>query len=64
MSSVAVVRIAAEEVRASRRLAGDATVSVKIQPGTSKWEFEVNRGVKCERQRESEIVKRTAGSSS
>ena len=36
--------------------------SVKFRPETLKREFEVNRGVKCKRQRESEIVVRTAGS--
>ena len=51
------VSIAAEGVHAHRRLAGDATASVKFWPGTLKHEFKVNRGVKCERQRERERVK-------
>ena len=54
--------IAAEEVRARRRLAGDAAASVKFRLGTLKREFIVNRRVKCKRQRESEIVVRAAGS--
>ena len=62
MRSVAVVRIAAEGVRARRCLAEDAVASVKFQPRTLKQEFIVNRGVKCEHQRESEIVERTTGS--
>ena len=61
MKSVMVVMVAAEEVRARRRLARDAVASNKIQPGTLKQEFEVSRGVKLERQRESQIVERTMG---
>ena len=57
-----MVRIAAEEVRAHWCLARDAVASIKFRPGTLKQEFIVNQGVKCERQRESEIVERTAGS--
>ena len=58
-----MVSIAAEGVRARWRLARDAVAFVKFRPGTLNWEFEVNRGVKCERQREreSEIVERTVG---
>ena len=42
--------VEAEEVRARRRLAGDAAASVEFRSGTLLCEFEVNRGVKCERQ--------------
>ena len=45
MKSVTVVMFAAEEVRACRRLAGDAVASNKFWPGTLEWEFEVCRGV-------------------
>ena len=41
-----VVLVGVGEVRARRRLAGDAAASNKIRPGTLKWEFEVSRGVK------------------
>ena len=36
MKSVTVVRFAAEEVDAHRRLAGEAMASVKFRPGTLK----------------------------
>ena len=36
MKSVTVVRFAVEEVRARRRLAGEATTSVEFWPGTLK----------------------------
>ena len=46
MKSDTVVMVAAEEVYARRRLAGDATASNKIRPGTLKREFRVSQGVK------------------
>ena len=45
MNSVTVVMFAAKEVRARRRLAGDAATSNKFRPGTLEREFEVSRGV-------------------
>ena len=45
MKSVTLVMVAAEEVRARRRLAGDAVASVKFRPRTVRREFEASRGV-------------------
>ena len=44
MKSVTVVMVAAEEVRARRRLARDIAASNKFRPGTLKQEFKVSRG--------------------
>ena len=45
MKSVTVVMLAAEEVRACRRLARDAATSNKFWPGTWEREFKVSQGV-------------------
>ena len=42
MKSVTVVMVAAEDVRACRRLVEDVVASNKIRPGTLKWEFKVH----------------------
>ena len=43
MKSDTVVMVATEEVRARRRLAGDAVASNKFWPGTLEQEFKVSR---------------------